>query len=616
MQNSQESSDGPGVKKLGGMVAALLIAMAAYSQPPLRLKAGHARPDSRRAAGPQNSRTPGRSHWIVQFQSAPTLTQLSELGRRGARVLSYVPDYGLSVVANDDTAWDGLEAEWVGRLAPEEKISPEFRAAHPEDVFSVVAEFYFDVDLNVVREIASGLGFQIQENPDLVANHVLLRGNFDQMLVLARWDEIAYIFPASEDLAAGIPVHGCMGALTNFGPVGQSIEMIDDGWDGPGKGSASLNYSFIKLTDKLPSGAGEGEISRALAEWAKYVQLTFTANTNAAGPRTLGVLFASRAHGDGYPFDGPGRVLAHTFYPVPTNPESIAGDIHLDNDETWKIGADVDVFSIALHEAGHALGLGHSDNPGAVMYPYYRMHAALAPEDIAAIRQIYATRDDSQPASPTAPPSPAPPSDPPAPLLLAVQAPPASTTAATVTLTGTLFGGTGPVTLSWTSNQGFYGTAQASSPWVISAIPLNIGTNGITISARDSMQNAATQSVTITRQQVASPPSPPSQPPAPPSPPTPGGPDTTAPSLTILSPANTTVATSEKSIVVSGMASDNTGVTRVTWSSSTGGSGTASGTTNWATPSIPLYLGTTTIVIRAADAAGNTSWRSLVVTRN
>jgi hypothetical protein len=44
--------------------------------------------------------------------------------------------------------------------------------------------------------------------------------------------------------------------------------------------------------------------------------------------------------------------------------------------------------------------------------------------------------------------------------------------------------------------------------------------------------------------------------------------------------------------------------------------GTANGTTNWSTPPIPLYIGDTTIVITAADAAGNTSWRSLTVTRN
>jgi len=54
-------------------------------------------------------------------------------------------------------------------------------------------------------------------------------------------------------------------------------------------------------------------------------------------------------------------VLAHTFYPSPPNPEPIAGDVHLDDDEEWVIGSDlsvrsVDLFSVSLHELGHALG--------------------------------------------------------------------------------------------------------------------------------------------------------------------------------------------------------------------------------------------------------------------
>ena len=128
--------------------------------------------------------------------------------------------------------------------------------------------------------------------------------------------------------------------------------------------------------------------------------------------------------------------------------------------------------------------------------------------------------------------------------------------------------------------------------------------------AKDSPQHVVTQSVTIARQQAAAPPS------DPPPPPSPGAPDTTPPSLTIVSPASNTFSMSASSIVVSGTASDNVGVAKVAWRASSDASGTATGTTNWSTPAIPLYLGATTIVVTASDAAGNTSWRSVVVTAN
>jgi hypothetical protein len=55
-------------------------------------------------------------------------------------------------------------------------------------------------------------------------------------------------------------------------------------------------------------------------------------------------------------------------------------------------------------------------------------------------------------------------------------------------------------------------------------------------------------------------------------------------------------------------------VVSVTWSTSNGKSGVASGTTSWSAV-VPLLIGNTTVTIRAYDAAGNSGWRSLTVVR-
>ncbi len=199
-------------------------------------------------------------------------------------------------------------------------------------------------------------------------------------------------------------------------------------------------YFYSQMTAQLPAAAAQVEIQRAMAEWSKAVQVTWTPGTSSTAPRTVNILWATGDHGDGFPFGGPGGILAHTFYPAPPNPEPIAGDLHFNDAGTWRVGSNTDLFSVALHELGHALGLGHSDNPSAVMYPYYQMVSGLSPLDIATVQTLYAATSTQQPPTPVtnpAPIAPAPPSAPAyVPMTLVVNAVGATTSASAIALLG------------------------------------------------------------------------------------------------------------------------------------------------------------------------------------
>ncbi len=536
----------------------------------------------------------GRQHLLLQFDHPLNPQDLAAITQGGGRVVAAVPDNSVMILAPDGFIVPaGVQASGVMPVA--QKISAGLSL---EAWNGAVVEFHDDVSAAVQDSVGAAEGFAFLRLARLKASHVLAFGTYQELTALAAHDEVAYVFPADMNLLSDATMRPCVGMLTQAGAVAQYSNIVH-GWDLGSDQIAHLNYFWADLTLKVPALQVQSEILRALNEWAKHTNITFQQAASAAQTHTITILFAAGAHGDPFAFDGPGGVLAHTFYPVPVNPEPVAGDMHFDAAENWHIGGDIDIYSVALHEAGHALGLGHSDNPGDVMYPYYRSGAQLSTNDIGAVQQLYG----SPVAVTGTPPVPVLSIEP---LTLSLNPLPATTAKPATTLSGAISGGQMPVSLSWQTDHGNSGAmpGAVAGQWTVTGIPLVAGTNTITVNAMDAAHNSATVSIPAVYQV----PAPVQQPTVPP--------PTAAPiSVKIQSPAGNTISTSASTISLAGIASGGSGNLAVNWQSSIGLSGVASGSNAWSAPSLPLYTGTNTFVVRATDSTGASAWTTLVVTR-
>uniref|UniRef100_A0A0K0FJW9 FI21212p1 (inferred by orthology to a D. melanogaster protein) n=1 Tax=Strongyloides venezuelensis TaxID=75913 RepID=A0A0K0FJW9_STRVS len=159
-------------------------------------------------------------------------------------------------------------------------------------------------------------------------------------------------------------------------------------FEGSHWGKINISWTITQHSSKFPRHLVYRTLTRAFGVWQKDTPLTFLYSKNE--PADIKVGFYKRQHGDDEEFDGPGGILGHGYFP------RYGGEVHFDDDEYFSVNHQrqgISLFSTAVHEIGHSLGLKHSYRIDSIMRPFYHLsplrYLKLGRDDIEGIFHIY-----------------------------------------------------------------------------------------------------------------------------------------------------------------------------------------------------------------------------------
>ncbi len=329
-------------------------------------------------------------HAVVQFSSEVEQDDVGAIEAAGVDVLNRVSPRAVTVFGTRSQIQGLGGMRWAGTLLPSDKISATIgHSGTSLGRYLLVRFFEGTAESNAVAA-AQAAGADVYGSGYIAPSYLVVEASDAEAQALAADDSVAWVTKAGSYLTSGQPARlidqPAAGRLESAPYV-----LFGVGWDGPGRGSVDLTYWFNNEATTLAPGESQTAVVEAMNKWSAYAAIFWSQGA------TLGLDY--QVDNTWMSIDGPSGILAFAYYPNDINPEPIAGDMYFDADENWSLDKDVD-FDLrftALHELGHSLGIDHSDDPTAIMYPFYQsgIEPELRQDDIDAIQALYAESDNA-----------------------------------------------------------------------------------------------------------------------------------------------------------------------------------------------------------------------------